>query len=141
MTLDADRDRGGTTVRHEEELVVDRAEQELGAVRAKKHVDHERETRVVTRHVEHADVERLSAADADSGEVEFLPDGSVSIPILEEELVVTKRLVVRERIVIRKRTTVAHEQIDAELRKERVELEADPALDVVREDGREPTAD
>jgi stress response protein YsnF len=53
--------------------------------------------------VEHAEVERQAPADpsADSGEVEVLPDGSLSIPVFEEELVVQKRLVVRERIIVR----------------------------------------
>ena len=37
----------------------------------------------------------LDDVDADSGEVETLPDGSISIPVFEEQLVITKRLVVR----------------------------------------------
>ncbi len=36
----------------------------------------------------------------------------MSVPLLEEELVVTKRVVVRERIVIRKRTSTEKERID-----------------------------
>ena len=42
--------------------------------------------------------------EADSGEVEVLPDGSVSIPVFQEELVIEKRLVVRERVIVRKHT-------------------------------------
>jgi hypothetical protein len=56
----------------------------------------------------------------DSGEVEFLSDGSISIPVLEEELVVTKRLVVRERIIVHRDTLVEKRHITANLRKERV---------------------
>jgi uncharacterized protein (TIGR02271 family) len=57
----------------------------------------------------------------DSGEIEYLPDGSVSIPIIEEELVVYKRLVVRERVIVRKEQDIRHERIEAELRRERLE--------------------
>lgn len=66
-----------------------------------------------------------SAADDayDSGEVEHLPDGSISIPIIEEELIVTKRLIVRERIIVRKDTIVETRRIETELRRERVETE------------------
>ena len=48
------------------------------------------------RDVEHVDTnERIAAEEGDSGEVELLDDGSVSIPVFEEVLIVTKRLVVR----------------------------------------------
>lgn len=65
------------------------------------------------------------AEEYDSGEIETLPDGSISIPILEEELVVTKRLVVKERIIVRKDTVTETRRVDAELRKERLEIEGD----------------
>jgi uncharacterized protein (TIGR02271 family) len=44
------------------------------------------------------------------------------VPVLEEELVVTKRVVVRERVIVRKRTTTERRRIEAELRKERVDV-------------------
>ena len=115
-------------VRHEEELRVSTQAQEIGSVRARKHVETDRVEEIVPRQLEEADVERIAVSDGDSGEVETLPDGSVSIPLLEEELIITKRTVVRERIVIRKRTVTQHERIEAELRKERVEVEGDPGL-------------
>jgi hypothetical protein len=65
------------------------------------------------------------AGEGDSGEIETLPDGSVSIPVLEEELVVTKRVVVRERIVVHKDVATRVERVEDELRRERVELEDD----------------
>ena len=114
--------------RHEEELRVSTQAQEIGSVRARKHVETDRVEEIVARQLEEADVERIAVSDGDSGEVETLPDGSVSIPLLEEELIITKRTVVRERIVIRKRTVTQHERIEAELRKERVEVEGDPGL-------------
>jgi uncharacterized protein (TIGR02271 family) len=59
----------------------------------------------------------------DSGEVETLPDGSISIPLLEEQVVLTKRVVVRERIIVRKGVEMERKRIDSEIRRERIELE------------------
>jgi stress response protein YsnF len=61
----------------------------------------------------------------DSGEIITLPDGSVSIPVFEEVLVVEKRRRVRERIIVRKETVVEDYVVEADLRKERVSVEAD----------------
>ncbi len=119
-----DEEEGAAIVRREEALHVDAETRRVGAVRVRKHVEHEHVDERVPRSIEHLDdVERAAAHEGDSGEVEILPDGSVSIPILEEELVIEKRVVVRERVVIRKRTESRDERVDATLRKERVDIE------------------
>ena len=56
-----------------------------------------------------------------------MPDGSLSIPVFEERLVVEKRLVVRERIIIRKHT-VRGAARTADLHKERVEVELEDTV-------------
>ena len=118
-------------VRHEEELRLGARVEEQGAVRARKEVESERVAQTVPRRVEHVDeLEHVPVGEGDSGEIETLPDGSISIPVLEEELVVTKRLVVRERVVVRKRTEVEEQVVEAELRKERVEIESTGAVEV-----------
>ena len=117
-------------VAHEDELAVGTAETTVGSVRARKRVESERVEEVVPRSIEYGDFERAPAAPGDSGEIETLPDGSVSVPIFEEELVVTKRLVVRERAIIRKHTVTEMQTVEAELRKERLEIEADPGVEV-----------
>ena len=112
--------------RHEEELVVGRRTGEAGSVRAVKRVDVEQVSQDVPRGIEEADVERVPAsASGDSGEIEHLPDGSVSIPVFEEELVITKRRVLRERIIVRKRVVVEQQRVEAELRREHVEVSGD----------------
>jgi uncharacterized protein (TIGR02271 family) len=76
--------------------------------------------------------ERAPAAEpraGDSGQVEYRADGSVSIPIFEEELVCEKRLVVKERIVVRKETVTEDQVVEADLRRERVEVDADPEVE------------
>ena len=125
---DITNDLQSGVIRHEEELRVGTESHEVGVVRARKHVETERVAEVVPREIEDADVERVAASDGDSGEIETLPDGSVSIPLLEEELVITKRTVVRERVVIRKRTVTEHERIEADLRRERVDIDGPPEL-------------
>jgi uncharacterized protein (TIGR02271 family) len=77
----------------------------------------------VPRGVEHADNERTPTRESDSGEVETLPDGSLSIPVFEEQIVVTKQLVVRERIIVRKHTMYEEHVVTAELRREQLEVD------------------
>ena len=116
-----------SVVRHEEALAVGTEVHEAGRVGIRKVPEsHEVET-VVPRGVEHAEIEREAPADpsVDSGEVEVLPDGSLSIPVFEEELVIEKRLVVRERIIVRKHTVTEDRRVHADLRRERVEVDAD----------------
>jgi uncharacterized protein (TIGR02271 family) len=116
--------------RYEEELRPRAETEEAGAVRVRKRVETDAVEEQVPREVEQAELERVPVEGEDSGLVETLPDGSVSIPVFEEELVVTKRLVVRERVIVRKETTVEQETVATELRKERVEIEADPGIEL-----------
>ena len=115
---------------HEEELVVGAEARESGSVVARKVVETERVREVLPTKVEQARVERVPANPEDSGELETLEDGTISIPVLEEQLVVTKRVVVRERIVIRKRTVTEATVVEDDLRRERLELETRDAADV-----------
>ncbi len=73
---------------------------------------------------------RLSAEEADRLEP---TEDEIRIPIVEEELVVQKRAVVREVLVIKKRVVTETREVEAELRKERIEVEGD----VARRDGQE----
>ena len=141
-------DASSEETRASEELEVTRSEEqaqvgteltESGRVKVRKHVDTYPVTEVVPRNVEHADTsERVAAAEGDSGEVETLEDGSISIPIFEEVLVVTKRLVVRERVIVRKRTVVDEYTLETELRRERVTVEGD--IETAENDGTDPAA-
>ena len=128
--MGARQELGADVLRSEEVLDVDRAVHDAGSVTARKVVDRETVQRSFPVGVEHADTERIAVddADADSGEIETLPDGSISVPVFEEQLVVEKRLVVRERIVIRKHTVVEDHVIEATLRRERVEFDVDDAV-------------
>jgi uncharacterized protein (TIGR02271 family) len=120
----------------EERLRVGTETERIGTARAVKRVDTETVEARVERGTEHADTERVDVADADldSGEVETLPDGSVSIPVFEEQIVVTKRLVVRERVIVRKHTVYEDHVVTADLRRERLEVEGDGDV-VIHDEG------
>ena len=119
-------------VRAEEELSgVEKVWRGIGFLRARKKVETSTVEEVVPRALEQLDLESTPVGERDSGKIETLPDGSISIPIYEEELVVTKRTVLRERIVIRKKTVTELERVRAELLKERVELDPDRGVEVV----------
>jgi uncharacterized protein (TIGR02271 family) len=111
--------------RHEQQLAVDTRVREVGSVRARKRVSTEHVSHDATRDVEHAETERVEAGERDSGQIRTLEDGSVSIPIFEERLVVSKELFVRERIVIKRRVETETERIEADLRVEHIEVEGD----------------
>jgi uncharacterized protein (TIGR02271 family) len=124
-----DEDDGSPfVVRSEEELRVETTQHEVGRVRARKVIDTEHVSLVVPRNVEQADIERVAPRPDDSGQVETLPDGSVSIPVFEERLVVHKELAVVERVIIRKHRTGEQHEIEADLRRERIEIDVDPQL-------------
>jgi uncharacterized protein (TIGR02271 family) len=120
-----------TTVLHEEHVVAGTELHESGRVRVRKHVETHPVDEVVQRSIEHADTsERQPALEGDSGEVLTLDDGSVSIPVFEEVLVVTKKLVVRERVIVRKHTVVDEHVLQTELRREHVSVDADDGIAV-----------
>jgi uncharacterized protein (TIGR02271 family) len=110
-------------VRHEERLRVTKGVEEIGTLRIRKDVEPAEVEGEVPRGLEHAQIHRAPAGSEDSGEIETLPDGSISIPVFEEELVISRRLVVRERIVVTKQTVYQPERIREEVRRERVEVE------------------
>jgi uncharacterized protein (TIGR02271 family) len=105
----------------EEELQIGKRTVSAGEVRVEKHVETElvRETVPVMR--EDVTVERRPLAPGAS--LEPRVEGDVTyIPIVEEEVVITKRLVAREELVITKRRTVEDQVIETELRRERAHV-------------------
>jgi uncharacterized protein (TIGR02271 family) len=121
-----------SVVRREEELRTGTTTDRVGSIRVRKEIDTYPIEKVLERHREEVNEigERVPVTDRDSGEIETLEDGSVSIPVFEEEIVVTKRVVVRERLIVHKSTVTDEHRVEAELRRERVEVDADPGLEV-----------
>jgi uncharacterized protein (TIGR02271 family) len=133
-----EQDAPAEVVLHEEQIAgVDRRWHGVGYVRARKRVETVRARQDVDRQREQVELERLPAQKDDSGKVETLPDGSISIPVFEEELVVTKRTVLRERVVVRKHVITEHKQVRERLQKERVTFDADESTGFIGEPARE----
>lgn len=120
-------------VRHEEEANVDTAWHDVGVLRARKRTQTVKVRGDQALDVEQLVQERVPVAEGDSGEIETLPDGSLSIPLYEEELVVTKRIVLRERVIVRKQIARGTQRVEAQLRREHVEIDADDAVEVIEE--------
>ena len=125
----ADNDSDAPSVtRHEEELRVGTRSQMVGSVVIRKTVESEGVSEVVPRDIESAEPVRTPPLEKDSGEIVTFPDGSVSVPVFEEELVVTKRLVVKERIVIQKSRVTEDATVEANLLRERVDVQGDAGV-------------
>jgi stress response protein YsnF len=118
------------TAHHDERLGITKVPRQPVAGEVSKDVGAEHVAEYFPRDVEDIEMEHIDPNEEDSGEIETLPDGSLSIPILEEELVITKRVVVRERIIIRKQVQKEQVLIEADLRRERVGIVADPEVEL-----------
>jgi uncharacterized protein (TIGR02271 family) len=107
--------------RSEEELRVGTREREAGEVGVRKQVRTEREqVRVPTRH-EEVSVERVPVNEDGTGAE--IGDDEVSVPVVEEEVVVEKRPVVKEEIRVRKDVVEDEQVVEEDVRKEEVDVE------------------
>jgi uncharacterized protein (TIGR02271 family) len=107
--------------RTEEELAAGTREVEAGQVSVRKNVRTDRESiEVPTRH-EEVSVERVpllgEASEAEIGEDE------VSVPVTEEEVVVSKRPVVKKEVRVRKDVVSDTEVVEEDVRREEIEIE------------------
>jgi uncharacterized protein (TIGR02271 family) len=122
----------GSDLQDEDELRVQRSEEELlagtrervaGSVKVRKRVRTDRERLEVPIRREEVSVERVPA----SGEASEAQIGAeeVSVPVVEDEVVVQKKPVAKEEIRIRK--DVAHERqvVEEDVRREEVDIEDD----------------
>jgi uncharacterized protein (TIGR02271 family) len=112
--------------RAEEELRIGKREVQAGEVVVGKHVETERVSTPVQRRVEHVRVERRPVNDA-TGAAE-LREGEIRVPIMEEEVVVDKRPVVKEEVVITREVAAETEQVEADVRRERIDISGDEDL-------------
>jgi len=109
--------------RSEEELLAGTREREVGSVNVRKRVRTDRERIQVPTRREEVSVERVpvrgEASEAQIG------DDEVSVPVVEDEVVVQKKQVAKEEIRIRK--DVVHEQqiVEEDVRREEVDIEDD----------------
>lgn len=121
--MSTDQPKTNDLVLHDEELSVEKEVREIGAVRLLKTVETEHVSEPVELVREYAEIDRVPPNDEESGEIETLPDGSLSIPVLAEELVLSKRVVVVERVVVRRSAAREEHAVEADLKRERLEVD------------------
>ena len=107
--------------RSEEELRVGTREREAGEVEVRKSVETERVRTPVTTHHEEVEIERRPATGQNTAA--RIGDQEIVVPLTAEEVVVEKRPQVKEEIVVRKRSVANREVVEADVRKERVEVD------------------
>ena len=117
----------------EEELYVGKRAVRAGEVAVRKTVETERVAQQVGVMHEEVEIERrpvsgMHASTADIGADE------IRVPLIEEELVVEKRPVVKEEIVIRKHAVQETKDVEADLRRERVDIDRTSGVERVRND-------
>ena len=122
--------RRGDDLEDEDELRVQRSEEELragvrereaGQVSVRKRVRTERERIAVPKKREEVSVERVAVdREAQPGEI---GEDEVSVPVVEEEVVVEKRPVVKEEIRVKKDVVQDEEVVEEEVRKEEVDID------------------
>jgi uncharacterized protein (TIGR02271 family) len=108
----------------EEELAVRKQRMAAGEVDIHKRVETEHVSTPVTTLREEAVIERRPISDAtlQAGTARIEGD-EIRIPLMEEEVIVEKRVVPTEELVVRKHTVQETETVEADLRKERVDID------------------
>ena len=116
-----DRDGAQRMTLAEEQLNVGKRQVSAGEAEIRKAVD----TRHVQQQVdvvrEEVTVERRPVADG--AQLQPIGDDEISIPVMEERLVVEKRMVPVEQIIVRKRRVTEQQTVDADLRRERLVMD------------------
>lgn len=112
----------GTIRLEEERMNVDKRAVQSGEAIVRKRVVTENETVQVPVKHEEVIIERMPVADRPDTNPDF-KDETITIPVMEEKVEVTKRPVVTEEIKIRKRDIEDTESVSATLRKEKLDVE------------------
>jgi uncharacterized protein (TIGR02271 family) len=117
-----------TVQRVEEELLVGRREREAGSMRIRKRVRTETEHLEVPKKRVEVTVERVPVDEATSTAegitaIPQIEEEEIVVPIVEEEILIEKRPVVKEEIRIRKRVVEDVEIVEEDVRKEEVEID------------------
>jgi len=115
--------------RSEEELEVGTTTREAGRARLRKWVETEHVSQTVPVAREEARIEREPITDANIDQAMAGPEiteNVVEMPLMEEQAVASKRTVPKERVRLEKDTVTEQAQVEAELRKERVDTDTEP---------------
>src|ERR687891_1586718 len=109
--------------RTEEELAAGTREREAGQLKVRKRVRTDRERLEVPTRREEVSVERVPAS-GEASEAQIGAD-EVSVPVVEDEVVVQKKPVAKEEIRIRKDVVHERQIVEEDVRREEVDIEDD----------------
>src|SRR5687767_11512808 len=109
--------------RSEEELLAGTREREVGSVKVRKRVRTDRERVEVPTRREEVSVERVPVS-GEASEAQIGAD-EVSVPLVEDEVVVQKKPVAKEEIRIRKDVVHERQIVEEDVRREEVDIEDD----------------
>jgi len=110
--------------RAEEELRIGKRQAEAGEVRVTKHVETEHVRQPVSVERERVRIERRPVEHAVGRDVTIGED-EIRVAVIEEEVIVEKRPVVKEELIISKERIRESETVEADLRKERFDVNDD----------------
>lgn len=107
----------------EEELAVGKREREAGEVDLHKRVETEHVAQPVRTTHEEVEIERRPITDPMAAREARIEGDEIRVPLHEEEAVVEKRTVPKEEVVVRKHEVADTEMVEADLRKERLDVD------------------
>jgi uncharacterized protein (TIGR02271 family) len=116
-------EREAKVTRAEEELAVGKRQVQAGEVGVRKTVETDRVREQVPITREEVDIERRPIeAGADVGRANVREE-EIRVPLMAEEVVAQKRVVPKEQVIIRKRPVTEQKIVEADVRKERIEVD------------------
>jgi len=121
----------------EEELAVGKRTVQAGEVDIRKTVETEHVEREVPVMREEVDVERRPISAERGAQPADIGEQEIRVPMMEEEVVVEKRPVVKEELVVKKRAVEGKQDVEADVRKERVDIDKTGKVDANFEGGSE----
>jgi uncharacterized protein (TIGR02271 family) len=107
----------------EEQLEVGKRQVQAGEVDIRKTVETEHVQEQVPLIREEVTIERRPLSGAEASNATIGDDEEIRIPVMREEAVVSKRAVAREEIIIRKQRRTENQTVEADVRRERVDIE------------------
>ena len=107
----------------EEQLEVGKRQVQAGEVDVRKTVETEHVQQQVPLVREEVTIERRPLSGAEASNATIGDDEEIRIPVMREEAVVSKRAVAREEIIIRKQQRTENQTVEADVRRERVDID------------------
>ena len=109
---------------HEEQLNVGKEQRQAGEVEVRKSVETEHVRKTIPLQHDEVTLERRPITDpAMAAGTQIGDDQEIRVPLMREEAVVQKQAVPREELIIRRRIVTENKTVDADLRRERLNVE------------------